>query len=159
MTKLAAAPEVPPAPRPGRDDRTSLLLAAHHADVERVCLGLLADTLADDPRGLIECWRWFERAVLEHMAAEEELILPGYAVADPRDACAVVDDHARLRVLMAALGLEVELHVIRATTVRALVDAMHAHAAHETLGMYRWAGRHLSPPVRAALQARLTLNR
>jgi Hemerythrin HHE cation binding domain len=144
MTNPAAAPPL-----------SSGLLAAHHDDVERMCRGLLADTLADDPRQLVDAWRRFERAALEHMAAEEELVVPGYAVADPADAAAICEQHARLRELLGALGIEVELHVIRATTVRALTKAMRAHAAHEHAGMYRWAARHLAEPVRAALWTRL----
>jgi hypothetical protein len=131
------------------------LLAAHHDDVAHMCERLLAATLADCPRDLVDSWRTFERTALEHMHIEEQLIVPGYAVLAPADARLITAEHHHLRRLLNTLGLEVELHQIRETTVRSLLAGLHAHAAGEERGMYPWAAAHLPGPVQGAVATRL----
>jgi len=156
MSKLAATPGPAPAVDPQRRGAGPRLLSSvHHEEVERQCIALLSHALADDPPALVAHWRRFERNVVEHIAAEEQLVLPGYSVASPVDARRVRREHDQLLELLGTLGLEVELHVIRGTTVRAFVAALRVHARHEDQGMYRWASVHLSAPVRAAVWTRL----
>lgn len=132
-----------------------LLLADHHRQIEDACRALLARTYADDSRALVAEYRGFEHAMLEHFTAEEEEILPGYAEHAPDDAQAIRADHARFRQLLFRLGVEVELHIIRATTVNQLVDQLHAHAAREDGAMYPWAEAQLSVTARRRLFVRI----
>lgn len=132
-----------------------LLLAEHHREIEDACRALLARTYADDPRALIAEYRGFERAMLEHFAAEEEEILPGYAEHASQDARVVRDDHARLRQLLFRLGVDVELHVIRLASVTELLDQLHAHAAREDAAMYPWAEAHLPVTAKRRLFVRI----
>lgn len=136
-------------------DRPSILLDDHHARLEAVCAELLADTYADDPRALCERWRSFEHQVLEHIQAEEDVILPAYAEAAPGAAAAIRADHQRLRELLGRLGVEIDLHAIRLRTVKAMLDSLREHADREDRSMYPWAQRGLPTPRLAALRARV----
>jgi len=122
---------------PARDH----LLPDHHEQMERACLILLGDTYADDPRALIAGWRRFEHLVEAHFGAEEELLLPAYAHLAPAAAAAIRDDHDRIRGLMARLGVEVELHIVRADTIGELVAELRAHTLREDASLYQWAAR------------------
>ena len=132
-----------------------LLLAEHHRATEQACTALLARTYADDPHELVAQYRAFEHALLEHLAAEEELILPAYAQHDPADAQAIRDDHEAIRKALNRLGIEVELHVVRAHSVHELVDSLRAHAAREDAAMYPWAQVHLPLVTRRQLFVRV----
>ena len=132
-----------------------VLLAEHHRATEQACTALLARTYTDDRLELIAAYRSFERALLEHFAAEEELILPTYAEHDPKDAQAIRDDHAAIRQALNRLGIEVELHLVRAHSVNELVDALRVHAAREDAAMYPWAQAHLPHVTRRQLYLRI----
>lgn len=126
----------------GTDPR--LLLTAHHRATEDACTALLACTYTDDPLELVGHYRSFEHALRDHVAAEEELILPAYEEHAPADAQAIRDNHAAIRKALDRIGIEVELHVVRAHSVSELVDSLRAHAAREDAAMYPWAQAHLS---------------
>jgi hemerythrin-like domain-containing protein len=128
-----------------------LLLAEHHREIENACMALLGRTYADEPRALVAQYRTFERAITEHLEAEEHLILPAYALDAPDDAQALRSDHDTIRLALTRVGIEVELHLVRAHTVEALVDALRAHAAREDAGMYPWAQVHLPGEARQKL--------
>jgi len=131
------------------------LVAEHHRELERACQALLAPTYGDDPRELALQYRGFERSTLDHLAAEEELILPAYADHAPEDARAIRDEHAAIRKLLLRIGVEVELHFVREPTVKQLVDTLRAHAVREELSMYRWAADHLPLSTRRQLFVRI----
>ncbi len=151
MTVDPSTTEAGALPRPG----PRLLLAEHHHALERACRALLGYTYQDDPRELILQYRRFERSTLDHLAAEEELILPAYADEAPDDARVIHDDHVQIRQLLFRLGVEVELHVVRAETVERLVTTLQAHAAREDSAMYPWAQVHLPLSPRRQLFVRL----
>jgi hypothetical protein len=83
------------------------LLTDHHRGIEVACRTLLDRTYADDPRQLIEQYRAFEGAILDHFVAEEEIILPAYAESAPADARAILDDHVGLRRQLFQVGVDV----------------------------------------------------
>lgn len=132
-----------------------LLLADHHRETEHACTALLARLYADDPRELVEGFRCFERAVLDHIGAEEYLILPAYALHAPSDASALQAEHAQIRDALNRLGVEVDLHVARARSITDLVDLLRAHAEHEDIAMYPWAQLHLPLGDRQLLALRI----
>jgi Hemerythrin HHE cation binding domain len=148
---MSTAPALPGTPR----SELHRLLTDHHRDVERACRDLLHDTYGDDARELDAAWRRFEQRLLEHMAAEEDLILDAYARVDPDHAREIRRQHDELRALLTPLCLEVQLHVIRARTVEQLIAALRAHAAHEDRAMYPWAERNLPADTQRQLIARL----
>lgn len=119
------------------------LLTEHHHQVEAACGGLIACAYADEPAALTEAYRSFEHEMLEHLRVEEELLLPGYAEYAPEDARALREQHDELRRALFRIGVDVELHVVRAHHVDRLIAELRAHAAHEDAGLYAWAASHL----------------
>lgn len=136
-------------------DGPRLLLADHHRELESSCRGLLAHAYGDDPRDLILYYRAFERATLAHLAAEEELILPLYEAHAPDDAEAIRGEHAAIRQLLFRIGIDVELHIVRAETVRHLIETLQLHADREDATMYPWAQDHLPVSTRRQLFVRI----
>lgn len=131
------------------------VLADHHREIEAACKQLVAYTLADDPAALIAEYRRFERAVRDHIEAEQAT-LTAYAEREPDDARRLVDDHEVLRRLLLQLGVEVELHAIRAEQVAELVEFLHDHAAREERGLYPWIAAHGSPAHQRRLFRRIS---
>jgi Hemerythrin HHE cation binding domain len=79
-----------------------LLLADHHREIDEACGALLACAHEDCSRSLTEQYRVFEQAVLEHLEAEETVILPDYTVQMPQDAYAIRAEHAAIRKLLSS---------------------------------------------------------
>jgi hypothetical protein len=132
-----------------------LLLAEHHHALEEAGSELLACTYADEPRALAQEYRVFEREVLDHLAAEELVILPGYQVDSPGDAAAIRADHAAIRQQLFRVGLEIDLHLIRAHTIERLLSQLREHAQREDTAMYPWAQVHLPLSTKRRLFVRL----
>lgn len=132
-----------------------LLFADHHRGIEAAYRALLAATYTDDPRELVTQFKIFENEILEHMAAEEEVILPAYEHYVPADARAVRKDHGRIREQLTRIGIDCDLHAIRADTMEELITELRTHAAREDLQMYRWAQIHLPLDTKRALFVRL----
>ncbi len=121
----------------------ALLLPDHHRRLEAKCQDLLARAHENDLRDVVAGWAAFERELLEHMAAEEEVVIPSYARHAPADARRILDEHARLRAIVSAMGVDVELHEIRVARLTRLLDALETHADHEDAVMYPWAEENL----------------
>ena len=142
--------EVPPA-RHGLD----LLLSDHHHRLEVKCRDMLAWAYTDDRRGLASAWGELEGELLDHMAAEEEVILPTYATHAPSDAHRIREDHTRIRSLVTPIGVDVELHEIRVERLHRLVEALEAHSASEDAAMYPWAADHIGLVAQRLLFTRI----
>lgn len=139
----------------GGQARLQPLLVEHHRALETACQALLAQTYGDDPRDLIFHYRVFERSMLEHLAAEEELLLPAYAEHAPDDAGAIRDDHAAIRQLLLRVGVDVELHTVRVDAVKRLIETLQTHAGREDAAMYPWAQERLPLSLRRQLFVRI----
>ena len=133
-----------------------MLLSDHHHRLEATLRALLESADADDARALTLSWSEVEADLLNHMAAEEEVILPRYELHAPADARRIRDDHARIRTLLTQIGLEVELHEIRLARLRQLVAALEAHSASEDAAMYPWAAQHVALVSQRMLYARIS---
>ena len=133
-----------------------MLLSDHHHRLEAMCRALLGSADADDARALTLSWNEVEAELLDHMAAEEEVILPSYELHDPDDAHRIREDHARIRTLLTPIGVEVELHEIRLARLRQLVAVLEAHATSEDARMYPWAAQHVVLVSQRMLYARIS---
>jgi len=151
MTTSEAQPAVPPARR-----GTDVLLSDHHHRLEATCRALLGDAYANDPRALSLGWSEVEAELLDHMAAEDAVILPSYELDAPADARRIRDEHARIRALLTPVGVEIELHEIRLARLRQLVAALEGHSASEDAAMYPWAARHVALVRERMLYARIS---
>lgn len=148
---------VPPITRAGAGVQARLqpLLVEHHRTLETACQALLTHTYGDDPRELVFHYRAFERSTIEHLAAEDELLLPAYAEHAAEEARSLRDDHVAIRKLLFRIGIDVELHIVRVDTVKQLIETLQAHAAHEDAALYPWAQEHLPLPLRRQLFVRI----
>jgi hemerythrin-like domain-containing protein len=121
------------------------LLARHHADLDRRFEALLTRAQGGDGPSLRDEWTRFETELLRHLELEEEQILPRFAAQDPGEARAILDEHAEIRRALLELGLNLDLHLLRADVVQAFVSRLRQHAQREDRAFYPWATQHLPP--------------
>jgi hypothetical protein len=129
------------------------VLGAHHREIEAACFEIMSAGFADEPRDLTLRWVRIERELLEHMAAEERLVIPAYQHHDPENAQDLRDEHAVLREHALEIGVAIQLHTIRCEELQRFVDELRAHAVHEEVSLYRWAQTHLDRSRRHTLLA------
>jgi hemerythrin-like domain-containing protein len=132
-------------------ESASKLLADHHRELEDAYRTMLSRT-NEEAAGLMAAYQRFERALLEHLEAEEETMLAAYAEYDPDDARRIRSDHARIRRLLVQIGID---DVLRTEHLNELVTALRSHETIEDSGLYRWADANLSLANRQNLDARI----
>jgi hemerythrin-like domain-containing protein len=132
-----------------RPTQQDLLLPEHHRHVQRLLKSLAIQVREDDPRDLCAYWTTFERELNDHIAAEEEFLLPAFARAFPHDAATVYREHERIRELLDDLGLQIDLHCVRAEVVDQLIQRLAEHADREDALLYPWAAANLPTYDRA----------
>lgn len=120
-----------------------LSLPEHHDLIERLLGDVKIEVRKDDPRELYGYWSGFVRELEDHMAAEEEVLLPEFAVAHPAEAVVLSEQHGHFRRRLAELGVQIDLHCLRAETIDVLVEELRAHARREDLLLYPWAATHV----------------
>jgi len=108
----------------------------HHA-IAQACRALFARAEAKQSLEVVTEYRRLERALLDHMAMEDKVMLPEYADCAPRDAHAIRGEHAVIRRLLFGVGLEVEMQALSPETLNYLCEMLRAHAARED-AMYTW---------------------
>ncbi len=118
-----------------------------HHELEDACRDLRVDASHWD--GLVASLR-------EHMAAEEELIIPAFQLSDPEEADELRNEHAHLRELLDEIDEHVHRHGVHAERLRRLDTALRAHAAREDASLYPWAERHLPLVARRQLLLRIS---
>jgi hemerythrin superfamily protein len=116
-------------------------LAAEHGQLDALFQDVLADARCEDPAGLRSEWTRFERELATHMELEERTIFPGFAHEHPEEARALRDEHARIRAGLVEMGVDLDLHCLRADRVEAFVNLLRAHARREESLFYPWAAR------------------
>lgn len=86
-------------------------------------------------------WSSFVRDIEEHLRFEEAQVFPEYSRWNPecRDLVdALSAQHAEILRLLESLGLQLQLHEIRATTIERFVELMRKHAEIENARIYPW---------------------
>ena len=121
------------------------LLKEHHRELNDRFGQLVARSREGDPIDLRSAWTSFERELLCHMEIEEAEILPGFARQDAVGARAILAEHAAIRTALLQMGLDLDLHLLRAELVEAFVEQLKAHARQEEGTLYDWAERHAAP--------------
>jgi hemerythrin superfamily protein len=140
----------------GSTDRAlSPLLRAEHRRLSALFAELLDCVHSGETSVIQPIWARFERGLLAHMAAEEREVLPLFEVEHPDEARAIRDEHARIREVLARMGVDLELHVAREESVQELVRALEEHAAREDAALYRWADKALPREQAGALRRML----
>jgi hemerythrin-like domain-containing protein len=131
------------------------LLTRDHQRLDQVFTALLNALQADAREDVLRLWAAFDDGLSLHMALEEEHILPALRERDPVLADALSREHQTIRLMLAELGVAVDLHQIRAETVSDFIDQLRRHASREEALVYRWADENLSAPEKALLRTRL----
>ena len=128
-----------------RMPETSNVLAEHHRELDAGIERLLARVRDGDPTELRPEWSAFERALSRHLEQEETEILPGFARDDAAGARAILAEHADIRSALLDIGVNLDLHLLRAEQVESFVALLRAHAKREETALYAWAQRHVGP--------------
>jgi len=133
--------------------REALLLPDHHHRIEVFLEDLRSAARVDDRSALHDAWDALENAVLSHISAEEEHILPPFAEVYPEEAEAIRVEHDEIRRLLDDLGVSVDLKRLSVGIADELVGRLREHARREDGFLYPWAQRKLSawPHFRDAL--------
>ena len=140
---------VPEIPSPRRR------LVADHRALDALFETLLDDIHGGDSRVCQASWGRFERALLNHIDAEEVFLLPSFDRVDPVETAALRQEHATLRHLLADMGVRLELHAVKEENVKRLVVAIRTHAAREEGLLYKWVDQ-LDPEVAGSLMKKLS---
>lgn len=124
------------------------------ADHER--LGGIFDRLlncvhVNDQPAIDAAWTEFESALLAHLEAEEVHLLPIFAQVDREEVTAIRQDHAKIRYLLAEMGVRLELHCVKERTVERLIQSLRAHAAREERLLYEWADREVPDSIAGSI--------
>jgi len=140
--------------RPRRGLR--LYAAERHRELASAVLELTSIALSEDPHVLATRWRELDEALRDHMAAEEDLIIPAYQLSEPEQADELRTEHARIRGHLDEIGVDVRGHTLDATTMARLVELLQAHEQREDTSLYPWAERNLPLVTRRQLFARIS---
>lgn len=131
------------------------LLTRDHRRLDQLFTALLNALRADAREDVLRLWAAFDDGLCQHMALEEEHILPALRDEDAALADALAKEHQEIRSKLVELGVAVDLHEIREQTVSDFVEQLRAHARREDAWAYRWADENLSAPEKALFRTRL----
>ena len=120
----------------------TLRLRDEHQDIDRRCNEVVRLARMGDWRDLDVIWPAFCRELEDHMDFEESRLFPAFEAAAPHHAKTVRSlqaDHLEFREDLEKLGVEIQLHCIRAERVEALARKVREHAQVESETLYQWA--------------------
>ena len=111
-------------------------LVADHRALDTLFEKLLDDIHGGDASTCQASWGLFEKALIDHIDAEEVYLLPSFDRVNPIEAAGIRQEHATLRHLLADMGVRLELHAVKEENVKRLVVALRTHAAREEAVLY-----------------------
>ena len=115
------------------------ILVAHIKNIHRRAYGEWTD--------LDAVWSQFTEELEAHLTFEERELFDRFLREHPDKEDyirALVADHEEIRVAVERLGVDIQLHVVRAEAVDALLSALKQHAALEAELFYPWLEETLS---------------
>jgi len=126
-----------------------------HRRLDALFEELLNRVHIDDAAAARQAWTAFEHGLMTHIEAEERHMIPIFERRDPDEAAALLVEHAKIRSLLAELGVMLDLHALREEKVEELVGFLRAHAAREEAALYRWADSDLPEVPKTSILERL----
>jgi len=126
---------------PGRGEFIHAMLSEDHQHLDRLFEATVARFHEGQHVTLRGDWQRFERELSSHMDLEEQEILPSFSRAHQAEAQAIRDEHARIRAGLTEMGIDLDLHCLRAERVEAFIGLLRAHAQREEAVLYPWASR------------------
>jgi hemerythrin superfamily protein len=125
----------------GRLSSLEGMLAGDHDRLDRHFQAIVTRAYGGDFQQLETEWSAFQDALLGHLDAEERHVIPELAKDRPREAQTLLEDHRLIRIQLLQLGVDLDLHCLRAERVDTFVDALRAHAQREENIFYPWVDR------------------
>jgi len=122
-------------------------LSSDHVELERTLERLIEAFEVEDREGVSAAWTGFEHRLAAHFDAEEQLLIPAILPGNPRVAAAILAEHRHLRARLA----EIDPGRVSLRIVRAVIDELRAHAAHEDRVLYVWADEAAPESARSSL--------
>ncbi len=123
------------------------MLAGDHDRLERAFRAIVTRAYGGDFQQLEAEWLTFQTALLRHLEAEERHLIPALAEDRPGEAAVLLDDHTRIRDKLLELGVDLDLHCLRAERVDDFVGLLRAHAHREENTFYPWVDGQLAASV------------
>jgi hypothetical protein len=130
-------------------------LSQDHEQLDALLAQLAQEAEACDRDALLATWAVLEGRLIRHMEAEERYLLPLVEAQSPAEVALTRAEHARIRDLLCELGVAVELHTVRETDVRKLIELLQAHAKREGAALYALAGEKASMAVEHSISSAL----
>ena len=127
----------------GRLSSLESMLAGDHDRLDRAFAAIVTRAYGGDVQQLESEWLQFQSALLNHLEAEEKHLIPALAEDRPGEARTLLDEHAQIRIKLLQLGVDLDLHCLRAERVESFVDALRAHAHREEHIFYPWVDKQL----------------
>ena len=127
------------APRRRPRDFIHAMLSEDHQHLDRLFREIVATCRGGDFVSMRAEWDRFERELGSHLELEEHEILPAFARNHPAEAQGIRDEHASIRAALTELGVDLDLHCLRADRVEAFIALLRAHARREEGLLYPWA--------------------
>jgi hemerythrin superfamily protein len=119
------------------------MLAGDHDRLDRSFQAIVTRAYGGDYQQLEAEWLAFQSALLGHLEAEEKHMIPALAQDRPGEARTLLDEHAQIRIKLLQLGIDLDLHCLRAERVEAFVETLRAHAHREENIFYPWVDKQL----------------
>jgi iron-sulfur cluster repair protein YtfE (RIC family) len=130
-------------------------LATDHRELEGLLRRLSDDAKAPEPAVLHGTWCELESRLLAHLSAEEQYLLPLLEAAHPVETAHILDEHKKIRAMLAELGVAIELHTARIAAIDQLIQTLQTHAAYEDRTLYPLAADKASSAVHRSVSAML----
>src|SRR5262245_54314948 len=120
-------------------------LAGEHHELEAVFADVCERARSGDWRVCDEIWDEFGRRLELHMRFEEETLFPDYrreSAESARIVDALTAEHDTLRARLFQIGVDIQLHYMRAEVIEAMVAALRQHARREDETLHPWLAAH-----------------
>jgi hemerythrin HHE cation binding domain-containing protein len=114
-----------------------------HDELDMVLDHLIATYRCGDRDEVARAFTELEVRLAPHLEMEERLLFPEFARVEPAETAALRTEHDAIRARIGELGVELELHHSRLSTIEELALVLRRHAAREQALLYRWADKAL----------------
>ena len=116
-------------------------LSEEHQATHALCDDLIARAETGEWKMCDAVWDQFARRLEAHMQLEETELFPRFARTHPEQYFSVarfLEEHRDIRSEISRLGIAIQLHELRESSVRELVDRLERHAKSENRAFYPW---------------------
>ncbi|HYQ44440.1 MAG TPA: hemerythrin domain-containing protein [Polyangiaceae bacterium] len=133
-------------------------LLSDHRALEELLSQLTCAIEGADAPALCEQWTRFEQNLRDHLDTEERCLFPLVASAHRDDVERLRAEHQHIRKTLSELGVAVDLHTLRKTSVDELISYLQQHALREDHSLYEWLADNASAQhgLRAMFDRRTT---